>query len=377
MAKRDYYEILGVAKNASADEVKKAYRRIAMKNHPDRNPDNKAAEDVFKEATEAYEVLSNKEKKAAYDQYGHAGVDPNAGFGSGQGGGPGFGGFSDIFGDVFGDIFGGGGRGRGGPMRGSDLRYDMQLDLEDAVKGKTVQIRVPTLVSCKTCDGSGAKKGSTPITCGTCGGHGQVRMSQGFIAVQQTCPTCRGRGQVISDPCGACHGQGRVQESKTLSVKVPAGVDTGDRIRLAGEGEAGPEGGPPGDLYVQIHVREHSLFKREGRNLYCEVPISIVDAILGGEIEVPTLDGRVKLKIPPETQTDRVFRLRSKGVASVRGGGPGDLLCRVVLETPVNLNAEQKELLRQLQESLEKGKHSPKRASWFEGVKKFFDGFTI
>ena len=283
----------------------------------------------------------------------------------------------DIFGDVFGDIFGGGGRGRGGPMRGSDLRYDMQLDLEDAVKGKTVQIRVPTLVNCKTCDGSGAKKGSTPTTCGTCGGHGQVRMSQGFIAVQQTCPTCRGRGQVISDPCGVCHGQGRVQESKTLSVKVPAGVDTGDRIRLAGEGEAGPEGGPPGDLYVQIHVREHSLFKREGRNLYCEVPISIVDAILGGEIEVPTLDGRVKLKIPPETQTDRVFRLRGKGVASVRGGGPGDLLCRVVLETPVNLNAEQKELLRQLQESLEKGKHSPKRASWFEGVKKFFDGFTI
>lgn len=376
MAKRDYYEILGVAKNASADEVKKAYRRIAMKNHPDRNPDNKAAEDVFKEATEAYEVLSDKEKKAAYDQYGHAGVDPNAGFGGGQGG-PGFGGFSDIFGDVFGDIFGGGGRGRGGPMRGSDLRYDMQLDLEDAVKGKTVQIRVPTLVNCKTCDGSGAKKGSTPTTCGTCGGHGQVRMSQGFIAVQQTCPTCRGRGQVISDPCGACHGQGRVQESKTLSVKVPAGVDTGDRIRLAGEGEAGPEGGPPGDLYVQIHVREHSLFKREGRNLYCEVPISIVDAILGGEIEVPTLDGRVKLKIPPETQTDRVFRLRGKGVSSVRGGGPGDLLCRVVLETPVNLNTEQKELLRQLQESLEKGKHSPKRASWFEGVKKFFDGFTI
>ncbi|PHS72856.1 MAG: molecular chaperone DnaJ [Porticoccus sp.] len=376
MAKRDYYEILGVAKNASADEVKKAYRRIAMKNHPDRNPDNKAAEDVFKEATEAYEVLSDKEKKAAYDQYGHAGVDPNAGFGGGQGG-PGFGGFSDIFGDVFGDIFGGAGRGRGGPMRGSDLRYDMQLDLEDAVKGKTVQIRVPTLVNCKTCDGSGAKKGSTPTTCGTCGGHGQVRMSQGFIAVQQTCPTCRGRGQVISDPCGACHGQGRVQESKTLSVKVPAGVDTGDRIRLAGEGEAGPEGGPPGDLYVQIHVREHSLFKREGRNLYCEVPISIVDAILGGEIEVPTLDGRVKLKIPPETQTDRVFRLRGKGVSSVRGGGPGDLLCRVVLETPVNLNTEQKELLRQLQESLEKGKHSPKRASWFEGVKKFFDGFTI
>ncbi|MEZ5529785.1 MAG: molecular chaperone DnaJ [Porticoccaceae bacterium] len=376
MAKRDYYEILGVAKSASAEEIKKAYRRIAMKNHPDRNPDNKEAEDIFKEATEAYEVLSDKEKKAAYDQYGHAGVDPNAGFGGGPGG-PGFGGFSDIFGDVFGDIFGGGGRGRGGPRRGSDLRYDLELDLEEAVRGKTIQIKVPTLVACNSCDGSGAKKGSSPVTCPTCAGHGQVRMSQGFIAVQQTCPKCRGRGQVVTDPCPSCHGQGRLHETKTLSVKVPAGVDTGDRIRLAGEGEAGPEGGPPGDLYVQVHVREHSLFKRDGRDLYCEVPISIVDASLGGEIEVPTLDGRVKLKIPAETQTGKLFRLRGKGVISVRGGGPGDLLCRVIVETPVNLSSEQKELLKKLQESLEGGKHSPRKTSWFEGVKKFFDGFAL
>lgn len=378
MSKRDYYEILGVSKGASEAEVKKAYRRIAMKNHPDRNPDNKGAEDIFKEATEAYEVLSSKEKKAAYDQYGHAGVDPNGGFG---GGGPGgHGDFSDIFGDVFGDIFGGGGRGgRGRPrqMRGSDLRYDLDLDLEEAVRGKTIKIKVPTLCTCEACGGSGAKQGSEPTTCGTCGGHGQVRMSQGFISVQQTCPACHGRGQVISDPCASCYGQGRVKETKTLSVKVPPGVDTGDRIRLGGEGEAGPEGGPAGDLYVQVRVREHALFQRDGRNLYCEVPISIVDAALGGEMEVPTLDGRVKLKIPPETQTGRLFRLRGKGVSSVRGGGPGDLMCRVVLETPVSLNSDQKDLLRQLQTSLEGGKHSPKSTSWFEGVKKFFDGFTM
>jgi molecular chaperone DnaJ len=380
MSKRDYYEILGVAKGASEPEIKKAYRRIAMKNHPDRNPDNKKAEDIFKEATEAYEVLSNKEKKAAYDQYGHAGVDPSGGFG---GGGPGgdHGNFSDIFGDVFGDIFGGGGRGggrgRAGPARGSDLRYNLDLDLEDAVRGKTIKIKVPTLCACKGCGGSGAKKGATPDTCATCGGHGQVRMSQGFISVQQTCPKCHGRGQVISDPCVTCYGQGRVKETKTLSVKVPPGVDTGDRIRLAGEGEAGPDGGPPGDLYVQMNVREHALFQRDGRNLYCEVPISIVDAALGGELEVPTLNGRVKLKVPGETQTGRLFRLKGKGVTSVRGGGPGDLMCRVVLETPVNLGNDQKELFRQLQESLESGKHSPRKASWFEGVKKFFDGFTI
>jgi len=377
MSKRDYYEILGVDKNASEKEVKKAYRRVAMKYHPDRNPDDHDAEDKFKEANEAYEVLSDPQKKAAYDQYGHAGVDPSVGGGSG---GFGSGNFSDIFGDVFGDIFGGAGGGghHRGPQRGSDLRYNLEIDLEQAVKGTTIQIKVPTLVSCDPCGGTGAKKGSSPVNCTTCGGVGQVRMQQGFFSVQQTCPNCRGKGKTISDPCSKCHGQGRVEETKTLSVKVPAGVDTGDRIRLGGEGEAGPDGGPSGDLYVQIAVREHSLFERDGKHLYCEVPISFVDAALGGELEVPTLDGRVKLKIPAETQTGKLFRLRGKGVTPVRGGSVGDLLCRVVLETPVNLTKKQKELMQQLQESFEKeGNQSPRKKSWFEGVKSFFDDMKI
>lgn len=370
MSKRDYYEILGVKKEADAAELKKAYRRVAMKYHPDRNPDDPAAEEKFKEANEAYEVLSDENKRAAYDRYGHAGVDGQAG----MGGGAGFGNFSDIFGDVFGDIFGGGGRGgRGGPSRGSDLRYNLELTLEEAVKGTSVQIKVPTLVSCKTCDGSGAKPGSKPVTCSTCGGHGQVRMAQGFFSVQQTCPNCRGRGTMISDPCKSCHGHGRVEETKTLQVKVPAGVDTGDRIRLSGEGEAGADGGPNGDLYVQVHVREHHIFKRDGADLYCEVPIDFVDAALGGELEVPTLDGRVKLKVPAETQTGKLFKLRGKGVTPVRGGGVGDLLCRVVVETPVNLNAKQKELLQEFQASMKGGKFSPKRDTWFDSVKKFFN----
>lgn len=375
MSKRDYYEVLGVSKDVAAGDLKKAYRRVAMKYHPDRNPDDAAAEEKFKEASEAYEVLSDSSKRAAYDQYGHAGVE---GAGMGGAGGFGAGGFADIFGDVFGDIFGGGGAGRrGGPARGSDLRYNLELDLEDAVKGKTVKIKVPTLVACGTCDGSGAKKGTSANTCTTCGGHGQVRMQQGFFSVQQTCPTCRGKGKVISDPCGACHGQGLVEETKTLSVKVPAGVDSGDRIRLAGEGEAGADGGPSGDLYVQVMVKEHEFFQRDGRNLYCEVPISIFEACIGGEIEVPTLDGRVKLRIPAETQTGKLFRLRGKGVASVRGGGVGDLLCRVTLETPVNLNKEQKDLLEQLRDSMKGKKHSPKQESWFEGMKNFFGDMKL
>lgn len=375
MSKRDYYEILGVAKDSSTAELKKAYRRVAMKHHPDRNPDNKESEEKFKEASEAYEILSNEQKRAAYDQYGHAGVDGS----SGMGGGGGAGGFSDIFGDVFGDIFGGGGGGGGrrGPARGSDLRYTLDLNLEDAVKGTTVKIKVPTLVSCKPCGGSGAKPGSAPVTCTTCGGHGQVRMQQGFFSVQQTCPTCRGKGKIISDPCRECHGQGRVEETKTLSVKVPPGVDTGDRIRLAGEGEAGADGGPAGDLYVQVSVLEHEFFQREGKNLYCEVPISLFDACLGGEIEVPTLDGRVKLKVPEETQTGKLFRLRGKGVAPVRGGSTGDLLCRVVLETPVNLSKKQKELLGELRDSMKGQKNSPKQDSWFEGMKNFFGDMKI
>lgn len=380
MSKRDYYEVLGVAKNATEAEIKKAFKRLAMKYHPDRNPDDKTAEEKFKEAKEAYEILTDAQKRAAYDQFGHAGVDPAAG-GGGGGYGPGGGSFSDIFGDVFGDIFGGaaGARGGGGSRayRGSDLRYNLELSLEEAVMGTTVKIRVPTLVECDECDGSGAKKGTSAQTCPTCHGHGQVRMQQGFFSLQQTCPRCHGSGKIITDPCGKCHGQGRVQEQKTLSVKVPAGVDDGDRIRLSGEGEAGLHGGPAGDLYVQIHVREHPIFTRDENNLACEVPISFVTAALGGELDVPTLGGRVKLKIPAETQSGKLFRLRGKGVKSVRGGDVGDLICRVVVETPVNLTARQKELLQEFEASLNGDRHSPKASSWLDGVKKFFEDMKL
>jgi molecular chaperone DnaJ len=375
MAKRDYYDILGVQKNASEAEIKKAYRRLAMKHHPDRNTGDKsaAAEQSFKEAKEAYEVLSDAQKRAAYDQFGHAGVDPSMGGGQGFGAG---GSFSDIFGDIFGDMFGGG-RGAGGSrvQRGADLRYNLDLSLEDAVAGTSVKIDVPTWASCDSCGGSGARKGSSPKTCGTCQGAGQVRMQQGFFSVQQTCPTCRGRGTVIDDPCPSCRGQGRVQENKTLSVKVPPGVDTGDRIRLQGEGEAGDHGGPPGDLYVQVHVREHPIFTREDSHLFCEVPIAFTTAALGGELEVPTLDGKVKLKIPESTQTGKMFRMRGKGVKPVRGGPQGDLICRVVVETPVKLTDQQRGLLQQLEDSLKGGgsKHSPNAHSWVDSVKGFFE----
>ena len=377
MSKRDYYEVLGVAKNASEAEIKKSYRRLAMKYHPDRNTGDKSAEaeKSFKEAKEAYEILSDAQKRAAYDQFGHAGVDPS------MGGGAGFGGagasFSDIFGDVFGDIFGGGRGGGGGSrvQRGADLRYNLELSLEDAVAGTSVKIKVPTWVRCDTCGGSGAKKGTSPKTCGTCHGAGQVRMQQGFFSVQQTCPTCRGKGTVIDDPCLSCHGVGRVQETKTLSVKVPPGVDTGDRIRLAGEGEAGDQGGPAGDLYVQVSVREHPIFTRDDSHLYCEVPIAFTTAALGGELEVPTLDGKVKLKIPEGTQTGKMFRMRAKGVKPVRGGPQGDLICRVVVETPVKLTDQQRALLLELDESLKGGgrKHSPNAHSWVDSVKGFFE----
>ncbi|ERS90810.1 MULTISPECIES: molecular chaperone DnaJ [unclassified Halomonas] len=376
MSKRDYYEVLGVERGADTKEIKKAYRRLAQKYHPDRNPDDDSAAEKFREVSEAYEVLSDSEKRAAYDQFGHAGVDGQAG--GGGFGGAGAGGFSDIFGDVFGDIFGGGGGRRhpNAPQRGSDLRYNLELDLEDAVAGTNVDIRVPRHVECERCDGGGAEPGSSKETCPTCNGMGQVRMQQGFFAVQQTCPTCHGSGQHIKVPCHKCHGEGRVRETRTLSVKIPAGVDTGDRIRLTGEGEAGINGGPPGDLYVQVHLKPHPIFQRDGRNLQCEVPINFVDAALGGELEVPTLGGRVKLKIPPETQTGKLFRLRGKGVKPVRGGAPGDLICKVVVETPVKLNEEQKELLRQFQESLggsNSAHHSPKKSGFFDGVKKFFE----
>jgi len=372
MSKRDYYEVLGVDKGASERDIKKAYKKLAMKYHPDRTNGDKALEEKFKEAQEAHEILTDERKRAAYDQYGHAGVDPNRGGGGGAD-------FGDIFGDVFGDIFGGGGgRGRQSRARsGADLRYNLELSLEEAVRGKNVEIRVPTLVECEVCDGSGAKKGTSPKTCPTCHGSGQVQMRQGFFAVQQTCPTCSGTGKIISDPCTSCRGQGRVEKTKTLSVKVPAGVDTGDRIRLSGEGEAGEHGAPAGDLYVQVHVREHKIFARDGNNLYCEVPLSFTTAALGGELEVPTLDGKVKLKVSAETQTSKMFRLRGKGVKSVRSGAVGDLMCKVVIETPVNLSSRQKELLKELDDSMGSGKdaakHRPKEQGFFDGVKKFFE----
>jgi len=367
MAKRDFYDTLGVSRTATEAEIKKAYRRMAMKYHPDRNPDNADAEEHFKEAKEAYEVLSNSQKRAAYDQFGHAGVDQSAG------GRQGAGGFSDVFGDVFNDIFGGGG-GRQN-YRGADLRYHLDLSLEDAVAGTTEKIRIPVSVSCETCDGSGAKKGSQPVTCSTCGGHGQVRMQQGFFSVQQACPHCHGTGQMIKDPCNDCHGEGQIQDHKTLSVKVPAGVDTGDRIRLTGEGEAGAGGASSGDLYVEVQVKRHDVFTRDGSNLFCDVPISFVTASLGGDLEVPTLSGKASLKIPEGSQTGQQFRLRSKGVKSVRGGAIGDLMCRVIIETPVKLSKKQKELLQEFDKTLQGSgsKHSPKHSSWMDAVKKFFD----
>ncbi|KMJ47047.1 molecular chaperone DnaJ [Xenorhabdus khoisanae] len=377
MAKQDYYEVLGVSKTADEKEIKKAYKRLAMKYHPDRNQGDKDAESKFKEIKEAYEILTDSQKRAAYDQYGHAAFE-HGGMGGGAGGFGGGADFSDIFGDVFGDIFGGGRR-QQRPSRGSDLRYNMELTLEEAVRGVTKEIRIPTLETCDSCHGSGAKAGTSPETCSTCHGAGQVQMRQGFFAVQQPCPQCHGRGKIIKNPCGKCHGHGRVEKYKTLSVKIPSGVDTGDRIRLSGEGEAGEHGAPSGDLYVQVQVKTHHIFERDGSNLYCEVPINFATAALGGEIEVPTLDGRVSLKIPAETQTGKLFRMKGKGVKSVRGGVQGDLLCRVVVETPVKLNEEQKELMRKLGESFggKSGEtNSPRSKSFLDGVKKFFDDLT-
>nr|MBS0019957.1 molecular chaperone DnaJ [Gammaproteobacteria bacterium] len=372
MAKRDYYEILGVARNASESDIKKSYRRLAMKFHPDRNPNNRQAEEQFKECKEAYEVLTDVRKRAAYDQFGHAGVDAAAGA---TGGGFGAGGIRDVFDEVFGDIFGARGGGRT-IYRGADLRYDLELSLEEAVSGTSVRISVPTRAQCPECGGSGARKGTSAVTCTTCHGRGQVRLQQGFFSIQQTCPTCRGAGKVVLDPCKECRGAGSVRREKEISVKIPAGVDNGDRIRLAGEGERSDNGGPPGDLYVEVHVREHPIFTREGTNLYCEVPISFVAAALGGEIEVPTLADRVTVRVPQETQTGKLFRLRGKGVRSVRDGSVGDLICRVVVETPVHLTHRQKELLREFEHSMSENgdKHSPKATSWLDSVKRFFEG---
>ncbi|KTG16509.1 MULTISPECIES: molecular chaperone DnaJ [unclassified Guyparkeria] len=379
MAKRDYYEVLGVSKNASADELKKAYRRLAMKHHPDRNPGDEEAETLFKEAKEAYEVLSDPQKRSAYDQFGHAGVDGQGAGGFGGGGFGGGAGFADIFGDVFGDIFGGG-RARGGASRGADLQYNLKLSLEEAVRGTTVEIRIPTTEPCETCDGSGAKPGTGKTTCTTCGGQGAVRIQQGFFSIQQPCPDCGGEGEKIEDPCTDCGGTGRVETQKTLSVKIPAGVDTGDRIRHTGEGAPGEKGGPPGDLYILIDIKPHPLFRRDDADLLCDMPISFATAALGGEIEVPTLDGKVKLKIPEETQTGKTFRMRGKGVRPVRGGAQGDLLVNVHVETPVKLNKEQRELLEAFERSLGTAgddsvaeKHRPRQHSFLDSVKRFFD----
>lgn len=373
MSKRDYYEVLGVDRNADEGVIKKAFRKLAMKYHPDRNPGDEAAEAKFKEAREAYEILADGQKRQAYDQYGHDAVNNGPG-------GPGFGGvdMGDIFGgfgDIFGDIFGGGGGGRRAERRGNDLGYELELTLEKAVKGVTESIEVPTWAGCKPCDGSGAKKGSGPTSCSTCHGSGAVQMQHGFMAIQQPCRACQGTGQVIKDPCASCHGQGRVKERKTLSVKIPAGVDTGDRVRLNGEGEAGMNGAPSGDLYVQVHVKKHAVFDRDGTELYCSAPISFATATLGGEIDVPTLDGPVTLKIPAETQSGKAFRLRGKGVKALRSGVTGDLICTVTVEVPVKLTDEQKALLTSFDDSVQSGgdSHRPQSKKWYDTVKDFFN----
>lgn len=374
MAKKDYYDVLGVERGADEKAIKRAYKKLAMQYHPDRTKGDKAKEEKFKEIQEAYEILGDKEKRAAYDQYGHAAFEQGGMGGGGFGGGFSGADFGDIFGDMFGDIFGGGGRGRQRVVRGEDLRYDIQITLEEAVKGTTKDIQINTLAHCDSCDGTGAEKGSKVETCPSCHGSGRIRRQQGFFVTEAVCPTCHGSGKKIEKPCKSCHGEGRVHKKKNLSVKIPAGVDTGNQLRLSGEGAAGENGAPAGDLYVVIHVKEHHIFERDGNNLYCEVPISFSMAALGGEIEVPTLDGKVKLKIPAETQTGKLFRMRGKGVSSTRSGYEGDLICRVVIETPVNLNKEQKELLEKLEESLKGQKsHSPKSSSFLDGVKKFFD----
>ena len=374
MAKRDYYEVLGVNRDAGEDEIKKSYRKLAMKWHPDRNPDNPKAEDHFKEAKEAYEVLSDAQKRAAYDRYGHAGVDPHAG--AGAAGAQGFGGVGDIFSDIFGEIFGGGQRGgRSTVYRGADLRYNLEITLEQAAHGFETKIRIPTLAECETCGGSGARKGTQPQTCPTCHGAGQVRISQGPFSIAQTCPRCHGSGKVIANPCPDCSGAGRVKHQKTLAVKIPAGVDEGDRVRLSGEGEPGVNGGPPGDLYVQVHVKPHPVFQREHDDLHCEMPVAFATAALGGEIEIPTLDGSARIKVPAETQSGKMFRLRGKGIKGVRSHVAGDLLCHVVVETPVNLTERQRELLREFEAISQKdaARHNPRSKSWFDKVKAFFE----
>jgi molecular chaperone DnaJ len=374
--KRDFYEVLGVARNASDDDIKKAYRKLAMKYHPDRNPGNKSAEEKFKEAKEAYEILSDGQKRAAYDQHGHAGVDPNmrGGFGPGA---EGFGGFAEAFGDIFGDLFGGGGaRGGGGRQRyrGADLSYAMEITLEEAASGKDAQIRIPGWENCGTCHGNGAKPGTKVNTCPVCNGAGMVQINQGFFRVQQSCPQCHGAGKVIPEPCTACRGAGKVKVQKDLEIKIPAGIGEGMRIRTAGNGEPGANGGPPGDLYIEIHIKKHAIFERDGDDLHCVAPISFARATLGGEIEVPTLDGKATIEIPEGTQAGKQFRLRGKGIKGVRSSYPGDLYCHIAIETPVKLTDHQKKLLQDFDASIQKGggKHSPGAESWTDKLKSFF-----
>ena len=381
MAKRDYYEVLGVPKNATEDDIKKAYRKLAMKYHPDRNQgegdDAKKAEEKFKEAKEAYEMLSDAQKRAAYDQFGHAGVDPNMGMGRGPQGAEGFGGFADAFGDIFGDIFGGGRRGGGGGQqvyRGNDLSYAMEITLEEAANGKDTQIRIPSWETCETCHGSGAKPGTTPKTCTTCSGSGTVHMRQGFFSIQQTCPHCRGSGKVIPDPCTTCNGAGKIKRQKTLEVKIPAGINEGMRIRSAGNGEPGTNGGPPGDLYIEIRIKPHEIFERDGDDLHCTVPVGLTTAALGGSIEVPTLNGKAEIELPEGTQHGKTFRLRGKGIKGLRSSYPGDLYCHVTVETPVKLTEHQRKLLKELDESFRKSgdRHSPNAKSWTDRVRDLF-----
>jgi molecular chaperone DnaJ len=374
MAKRDYYEVLGVNRDASDDDIKKSYRKLAMKWHPDRNPENPKAEENFKEAKLAYEILSDSKRRAAYDQFGHAGVDPSTMAGAGAGAG--FSGFGDVFSDIFGEIFGGAGRsGRSSVFRGADLRYNLEISLEQAAKGFETRIRIPTMAECATCKGSGAKPGTQPQTCTTCRGAGQVRVSQGPFSIAQTCPRCHGTGKMIANPCTACSGAGRVKHQKTLQVRIPSGVDEGDRVRLTSEGEPGVNGGPPGDLYVQVHIKPHPVFQRDHDDLHCEMPVSFSIAALGGDIEIPTLDGTARIRVPAESQSGKTFRLRGKGIKGVRSDSPGDLFCHVVVETPVDLTDRQKELLREF-ETISQGdaaRHNPRSKGWFDKVKEFFE----
>ena len=371
MAKRDYYDVLGVNKDCSEEDLKKAYRRLAMKWHPDRNPDNPKAEEHFKEAKEAYEILADPSRRAAYDQFGHAGVDPQSAPGAG-----GMGGFGDIFSDIFSDIFGGGRGARSTVFRGADLRYNLEITLEQAAHGFDTKIRIPAMAVCEICKGTGAKAGTQPATCPTCRGAGQVRVSQGPFSIAQTCPRCHGSGSVIPNPCNACSGTGRVKLQKTLAVKIPAGVDEGDRVRLSGEGEPGVNGGPPGDLYVQVHIKAHPVFQRDHDDLHCEMPISITTAALGGEIEIPTLDGTARIRVPAETQTGQAARLKNKGIKGVRSQAPGDLFCHVAVETPVSLTERQRQLLREFDAITQEdsGRHNPRAKGWLDKVKEFFEG---